>query len=379
MVYGLSDLHTAVISGQARRVLNILRENKEEIMDVGDIDGTTPLMTAVLTGRWTIARLLLQNGASARTRDHRGRKALVYSRASLFRNKLRLYRRLGLLPMVSHKQHRNRGLIAKVLRYPAALESCRRGRNHECSRAIFFKDGETLNVLRPDLKFKIAKECLERATAGFITSNTRPEVKIAAASGWQPNPSKGSNVLDNPKYLQLVQDFARVIRFKLIRSQRDNNGIHLPEHIGRFVASHTEKKLAVFWVIAALQAILNTTDLGRVHELREANIPAPWKEAWIFLDHTPCGNCWQFLRAIKQVTGIRIYLETRPFLLRGNRDAAAGCHNCPCDRCRRKFEAQPARDDKVGTEGRGDGTEEESGTSDGEVPEGLAMASRGRV
>jgi hypothetical protein len=39
-----------------------------------------------------------------------------------------------------------------------------------------------------------------------------------------------------------------------------------------------------------MQAILNTTDLGRVHELREADIPAPWKDAWIFLDHTPCGN-----------------------------------------------------------------------------------------
>jgi hypothetical protein len=89
------------------------------------------------------------------------------------------------------------------------------------------------------MRFKIAKQSLERATAGFITSNTRPEVKIAAASGWQPNPSKGPNVLDNPKYLQLVQDFARVIQFELIRSQRDNNGVHMPEHSGRFVASHT--------------------------------------------------------------------------------------------------------------------------------------------
>jgi ankyrin repeat protein len=59
MAYGLSELHIAVISSQTRRVRKILRENKGDIIDAGDLDGTTPLMTAVLTGRRTIARLLL--------------------------------------------------------------------------------------------------------------------------------------------------------------------------------------------------------------------------------------------------------------------------------------------------------------------------------
>lgn len=46
--------------------------------------------------------------------------------------------------------------------------------------------------------------------------------------------------------------------------------------------------MAVFWVIAALKAILNTTDIARVHELRDAVVPEAWRVAWIFLNHSPC-------------------------------------------------------------------------------------------
>jgi len=51
-----------------------------------------------------------------------------------------------------------------------------------------------------------------------------------------------------------------------------------------------EKKLAMFWIIASLKAVLNTTDLERAHELKGAEIPKAWKLAWIFLDNDPCPN-----------------------------------------------------------------------------------------
>ncbi len=51
-----------------------------------------------------------------------------------------------------------------------------------------------------------------------------------------------------------------------------------------------EKKLATFWVIAALKATLDTTDLTRVHELKEAAVAKDWTEAWVLLDHKPCKN-----------------------------------------------------------------------------------------
>jgi hypothetical protein len=239
--------------------------NRRDVMNARDADGATPLMAAVLTGRLAIARLLLRNGASSGARDRRGRKALEYSRASSMKKRLRTYERLG-LPPVTNKQIHKRKAIAKILRYPAALASwsvpdsllpfiflssiirgyvtnvkslsSRRARKHECSHAIFYKKGRDLHLMKPDVTFKIGKENLERATSGFIASATRPEVKTAAASGWQSNPTRGQDVLDNSKYIQLVQELARVLDFELVRSQHDNNGKHLPEHAGRFVASH---------------------------------------------------------------------------------------------------------------------------------------------
>jgi hypothetical protein len=185
----------------------------------------------------------------------------------------------------------------------------RRGGKHDFSQSALFKDGKSLEVLKTELRFRTGKDSLEMATSGFIVSASHPELKTAATSGWQPNPRRSLNILDNAKYIRLVQEFSRLLKFKLIRSQRDNNGKPPPEHHGRFVASHTvrrreashldpvkvltmqqEKKLAVFWVLAALKAVLNTTDFRRMGELREFNNPECWRTAWVFLDHTLCGN-----------------------------------------------------------------------------------------
>lgn len=123
MAHGLTDLHIAVILNQTSRVFKIIMDhNNKGLLDVGDADGATPLMTAVLTGRLTIARLLLQNGASSHVRDRRGHQAVDYSRPSLFKAKLDTYRRLG-LPEVGPEQRSKQVAISKILRYPAALES----------------------------------------------------------------------------------------------------------------------------------------------------------------------------------------------------------------------------------------------------------------
>lgn len=120
---GLSDLHLAVIPGHTRRVLAILRhQDIGELINARDVNGATPLMAAVLTGRLGIARLLLQHGAAARIKDRKGRTALDYSKSRLFKKKLDVYRRAG-FPPLTPKQHRQRTIIARILRFPAALES----------------------------------------------------------------------------------------------------------------------------------------------------------------------------------------------------------------------------------------------------------------
>jgi ankyrin repeat protein len=113
----------AVIRGENREVANILAQgNKKEVIESRDWEGTTPLMTAVLTGRLGIARMLLRNGASSEAKDRKGNKALQYARSSFFKEKLVIYKRLG-LPPVSRKQEKKQLSIAKILRFPRALES----------------------------------------------------------------------------------------------------------------------------------------------------------------------------------------------------------------------------------------------------------------
>ncbi|KAL1839442.1 hypothetical protein VTJ49DRAFT_1512 [Mycothermus thermophilus] len=351
----LSDLHLAVITGQVRQVAELLnRPDRFRVVNEQDREGTTPLMAAVLTGQLQMVRLLLQNGASTGIRDHRGRKARHYTRVSLFPRKIDLYKSLGMPPM-SPKQRSELLAIAKLLRFPAALESCRGGGRHAYSGAVFSKVQDTISVLQPDAVFKVSKPNLGRATVGFIVSAAQPEVKTVAVSGWNSDLVQGPNVLDSCKYLDLVRKFAQLLDFDIPVTQRDNNGVHLPEHAGRFLASHVEKKLAVFWVLATLKAMLSTTDLSRYHELREADIPKVWKEAWVFLDHSPCGNCWDFLGAIKEATGLNIYVETRPFLVKGIREGIAGCDKCSCDRCKERFGKPLERPQPSRLDGEGDG------------------------
>lgn len=120
---GLSELHLAVIAGKNRNVASILaKEDAKELLDARDWEGTTPLMAAVLTGRLAIARLLLQNGASHRAKDCKGRRARDYARPSSFKGKLHVYKRLG-LPPISHRQRQKRAQISKILRHSSALKS----------------------------------------------------------------------------------------------------------------------------------------------------------------------------------------------------------------------------------------------------------------
>lgn len=134
----------------------------------------------------------------------------------------------------------------------------------------------------------------------------------------------------------------------------------------------------MFWVIAALKAALDTTDLRRVHELRRAAVPEAWREARIILDHEPCDNvsfpcgqaalvvssnhtkpgsqCWGFLHKIKQATGVKIYVESRPFLSKGDRKNTGRCRNCSCDRCKgMSGSLQAQRSEATGPEERDEG------------------------
>ncbi|KXX74650.1 Serine/threonine-protein phosphatase 6 regulatory ankyrin repeat subunit C [Madurella mycetomatis] len=357
----LSNLHVAVIRGATHEVLSILKSKAgRKTINSRDVYGSTPLMMAVLTGRLKIAKLLLRTGASTKARDYRGRSALKYGRASLFKRKLATYRQFG-LRAVSKSQEIRRARITKILRHPAACAS---------------RTGDRLILLKPENTFKLDKQQLVRATTGVIASLIDPKVKMAAASGWTSNTGRGvKNVLDNSKYTQLVHEVCEFLDFDLTPSMRDNNRKPLPEHAGRFHACHVEKKLTVYWIIAALNVVLGTTDFRHMHKLQDATVPDFLKQALIILDHWPCRNltsnwatqCWQFLGLIKRVTGIGIYVEPRPFLVGGTRQGVAGCQACECERCVKRFRAAEGshsnnQNDKVADKGEDlDMEDEDSG------------------
>ncbi|KAL2263925.1 hypothetical protein VTK26DRAFT_4306 [Humicola hyalothermophila] len=330
---GLSNIHIAILMNRPRWVVSLLAAgDQKEIIKVRDAEGATPLMLAVLMGRLAIVNILLRNKASTRAKDNRGYRAIDYTRTSLFQKRLSAYHRLG-LGSESKKQRSGRLTISKMLRYPASLRSSRQAGSHKYSKAFLYKHRGKLHVLRPDTSFAIAKRGLETSTVGFIASATCPTVTIAAVSGWQPNPTRNGNVLDSSKYTQLVRDVAQLLGFELGKHFRDRNGLAKPEDRGRFFASHIEKKLAVFWVVATLKATIQTTDYKRMAELRETIIPERLRTAKVFLDHDPCRDCLRFLDLIRSVTGLTILFERRPFLTNGKRKR--GCAECPCARCQR--------------------------------------------
>jgi len=51
-----------------------------------------------------------------------------------------------------------------------------------------------------------------------------------------------------------------------------------------------EKKLSVWWVRKVIRFCLDTLDLGRLHDLKDIEIPARMTAAEINLDHEPCHN-----------------------------------------------------------------------------------------
>lgn len=120
------------------------------------------------------------------------------------------------------------------------------------SSSIFAKGGDTISVVKADSVFKVTKSNLEKATVGFIVSALRPEVRTVAVSGWKPDLVQDPNVLDSCKYLALVREVAKLLDFDIPVTQRDNNGVHLPEHHGRFLASHVVREALLSKLVMAL-------------------------------------------------------------------------------------------------------------------------------
>ncbi|KAK4169295.1 hypothetical protein QBC43DRAFT_59962 [Cladorrhinum sp. PSN259] len=342
-IAGFSDLHIDILEDKISDVKRILTSDScKDQLQFRDFSRTTPLMTAVLVGRFEVVCRLLSKGASTRVKDIFDNVALDYARSTPFvKWKLNSYAKLGFrLPEVSHRERRR---ISETLRYPAALWSCRHIGSHVLSRSYIFKDSNKLRILnasKSSVFYPGKKDAdLIVATSGFIASVVKDSsIEQAAISGWMPNKGRGTKVLDNERYTQLVRDIACLWGIKLQKSMRDNGSFApLPEHRGRFAACHIEKKLTVWWVEKVMNKVLGTTNPQRMGDLRKVSLTRDLSEAKLYLDHRPCHDCWRFLFRIYRLTGIRIRVETIKFVVEGKRvKPSSGCANCQCESCLRK-------------------------------------------
>ncbi|KAK4186607.1 hypothetical protein QBC35DRAFT_386781 [Podospora australis] len=293
--YSLTELHVAVIKGDKSKVRRLLNSETQRNLQLHarDREGASPLMTAVLCGRLGIAKLLLRHGASTKARDQRGRGAKDYGRVSSFSRKLSIYKLLG-FRATSRENKSERLKLRIVLQYPVALRSCRQKGKNSYSGSYILRSPKTLTILKPDgrhvrVKHGRVETDNLNSTSGFITSVSEPKIRRVAVSDYGPNEGRSAIVLGNVYYTQQVRDLAHYFNWKISKSMRDNGSkAALPEHQGRFYGCHVEKKLAVWWVKDVLKKVLRTTDLTRMMELREIELPVALKKAKIFLDHGPC-------------------------------------------------------------------------------------------
>ncbi|KAK0711684.1 hypothetical protein B0H67DRAFT_493126 [Lasiosphaeris hirsuta] len=291
---GPEALHQAVLRNDPRQVRVIVNSAGTNI-DAHDTNGATPLMLAVLMGRYEISRYLLRKNASLEARDDGGHSTLSYARDSAFtRRRVVDYENLGY--RMSRNGQKDRLRLRRLLRRPEAIRASQERGNHPLSSAYIFRNGRRLEILQT-ISLAFPGRNLKDATSGFIASTAVPGIRMTAVSGWKADATGDPNVLHNGTYTARAKNVAEVLGFRLPHNFRDNGAQPvLPEHKGRFFCSHVEKQLVVWWVEKVLKAVLGINDIKRLRELRCADIPQRLKGAKIFLDHNPCGNvCYSSL------------------------------------------------------------------------------------
>ncbi|KAK3356910.1 hypothetical protein B0T25DRAFT_566242 [Lasiosphaeria hispida] len=305
---GSDALHRAILRNNQLQVRAALRAADANV-NHPDSTGATPLMVAVLMGRFAITRYLLRKKASLKIRDAQGHSVVRYAQNNAFtRQKAGHYEKLGF--RISTTGVKNRRKLLALLRKPEALRACQSRGDHPLSSTYVYRNGPRLEILLKISSTFPGRPLHSGMVAGFISSTVVPRVQMFAVSGWTAVDTKDPNVLHNGTYTAMVRDVAKFLNFKIPASPRDNGGLDpLPQCKGRFFACHVEKQLVVWWTKKVLKAVLGTDDIRRLCELRGAHIPGRMKDAKIFLDHSPCGNCFDFVRRVKEATSINFCLE----------------------------------------------------------------------
>lgn len=305
-------------------------------MNLQNAVGATPLMLASLYGHLRIVKALIARKASLDIRDKRGRVAADYARRGRYaKSQFRLYRKRFPRHATGAEFRRNKEQIFELLTNPSALQAI--SGEQKFGQPVFYKSGKTLILLKPLAKIHYGRQFGNSAVAS-IASGKGLKPEMFAVSGWSSPGTNTPGVLDNERYTQLVREAIGILGSR-VRRHRDDKGDH-----GIWHACHSEKKLAVYWVLEQIRYVFGSDDLARMKELKNINLPDGRKEATVYVDHEPCRDCTLFTAAIYRVTGLEINLFGRPFVQKGtrnNKDSLNGyCPHCLCEACEKKQEQE---------------------------------------
>ena len=321
----LRPIHLAVLKDDPAAFQALLASRAD--LDVKDAKGATPLMLAALFGNVRMAKALLIHGASVIETDKKGRSARDYAKtkpAPLCRTH-RLYRQAGARrPFVKSK---NRSRMRKIFGHWGAMQSQAHSQDHPLSAAKFEIQGKKIAIVIPVGGLQTDRN-IGNSTVGFIAGAGRAHPAMLATSKWDTDDNPGgtrrtasSHILNNTEWTQNVREFSELVGFRLWHSRRDARGERRDENTGRWAAGHVEKKLSLYWLRRQLRITFGTEDYSNIGKLKEMidKLPLGRRRAYLFLNHYPCKNCWDFSDLIRELSGLEIILQPRPFLIPGKR------------------------------------------------------------
>ncbi|CAK7231894.1 hypothetical protein SBRCBS47491_008084 [Sporothrix bragantina] len=153
-----------------------------------------------------------------------------------------------------------------------------------------------------------------QATPACIIAAGQTRPLKTCTSGWRKIAETNAQMLDGERWTGLVRSFAETVGFHLHHSIRDTPkvSVRVPENDGRYVACHAEKKLGLYFLAKQMKFANIGLDEALKGKLMEASLPLSRRQARIYLGHKPCKSCSDFLRCIRQHTGIIIKTVSGP-------------------------------------------------------------------
>lgn len=315
---GLQEIHVACLNGRHEVVQKLLGINNA--INSRTSIGETPLILATLMGHIEAVVILREHNAPIEATDKFRRSAISYTSENAFTDARRkVYIRHGFKAKENGRLLRT--AIAALLSPTPLPRSLNSG--IPLGPIFFRKTSNGVEVYQSIGNIETPGLDPRTKTVGVIRVINNSTPRAWALSGWSRYTSNTClQLLDGYTWTKAVlHRVAPAIGFKFqfhIKDQGWKPGQLPTQYRGRFFASHTECKLAVWYCFSILTAIKSAPNASKTFlakhlgDLAQTDLGEA-KYAKIDIDQPPCESCARFLIALTKVTGVEfecIYRRT---------------------------------------------------------------------